>query len=340
MNSPTVVHWIGFFVFVGIILLLDLVVFHRDSKEPTFRDSAKWTVIWCALALFFNGMVGYYFGHHAAVEFLTGYLIEWSLSIDNVFVIALIFSFFGVPLKYQYRVLFWGIIGAVVMRLSFVLAGAALLHYVEWVTFIFGAFLVYTGIKLAFQDDEKPDPERNLLFRLAKRFFRVAEQPHGQKFFAVENNRLCMTRLFLVLLVVESTDLVFAVDSVPAIISVVNKKEDYFTFVVFTSNVFAVLGLRALYFLLAGMIDAFRYLHYGLSAVLTFVGLKMIAEQAFGLSFFKENSWASLVVILGLLGVSIVASLVADRRHSIVHNGKEESEPGKVTQERESDDSV
>ena len=312
--TPTIVHWLGFGAFVSVLLLLDLVVFHRDTKDPTFRDSAKWTLIWCGLALAFNGLVGYMFGSQAAMEFLTGYLVEWSLSVDNVFVIAVIFSFFGVPLKYQYRVLFWGILGAVVMRLTFVLAGTALIRQFEWVTFIFGGFLVYTGIKLAIHSDEEPEPEKNILFRLAKKVFRIAHQPHGEKFFAVENGRLCITPLFLVLLVVESTDLLFAVDSVPAIISIVDKNAAYFTFVVFTSNVFAVLGLRALYFLLAGMMDVFCYLHYGLSAVLTFVGLKMIVEYQFEFHFFKKYSWASFVVIVGLLGLSIGASLLADRR--------------------------
>ena len=312
--EPTWLHWTGFSAFVAVMLVLDLGVFHRTARESTLKESAFWTLIWCGLALAFNGIVWHWFGNHAAVEFLTGYLVEWSLSMDNVFVIAVIFRFFAVPLKEQYRVLFWGILGAVAMRLTFVLTGAALLHRFEWLTWIFGGVLIYTGVKLAFHSHEEMHPDQNVILRLAKRFLPVASGAHGETFFVRENGRRCITPLFLVLLVVESTDVIFAVDSVPAIFSVVNPKADYFTFVVFTSNVFAILGLRALYFLLAGVMDRFRYLHYGLSAVLTFVGLKMIAESWFDWHFFKDFPWATLVVIAAMLGVAIGASLVADRK--------------------------
>jgi tellurite resistance protein TerC len=233
---------------------------------------------------------------------------------DNVFVFAVIFSFFGVPLKYQYRVLFWGILGAIVMRLSFILAGAALLKQFEWVLWIFGAFLIYTGVKLAMHSESKVDPQRNLLMRLARRVFPVAREHHGERFFVVENGRRAITPLFLVLLVVESTDVLFAVDSVPAIFGVT---KDPFT--VFTSNIFAILGLRALYFLLAGVIDLFRYLSYGLAAVLIFVGFKMVAEYWTGGHVITPA--ASLAVILSLLAVSIAASIVAKRRETAARAG-------------------
>jgi tellurite resistance protein TerC len=300
-------HWLAFGAFVVIVLVLDLFVFHRDSHEPTLRESAIWTVIWCSLAMAFNALVWYWRGSAIGIEFLTGYLVEWSLSMDNVFVFAVVFSFFGVPLKYQYRVLFWGILGAVVMRLIFILAGAALLDRFAWVMPIFGAFLIYTGFKLATHGDSDVNPDKNLLLRIARRFFPVTKEPHGDRFFVVENGRRCMTPLFLVLLVVESTDVLFAVDSVPAIFGIT---KDAFT--VFTSNIFAILGLRALYFLLAGVMDMFRYLNYGLAAVLIFVGIKMVGEWYTGHHLFAPS--ISLGMILSLLGVSVVASIVANRR--------------------------
>jgi tellurite resistance protein TerC len=239
---------------------------------------------------------------------------------DNVFVFAVIFNFFRVPLKYQYRVLFWGILGAVIMRLTFVLLGAALIHRFAWVMPIFGAFLIYTAVKLAFAGEADVDPEHNLLMRLGRKVFRVAREPHGNHFFAREAGKLCITPLFLVLLVIESTDVVFAVDSVPAIFGITND-----AYIVFTSNICAILGLRALYFLLAGVMDLFRYLNYGLSAVLGFVGCKMVLE------FLAQQLWApgfiavkpgghlfspmqSLAVIITCLAVSIVASIIAKRR--------------------------
>jgi tellurite resistance protein TerC len=334
LAAVTLWHWIGFAVFVTVVLVLDLFVFHRRSRESTLREAAAWTLVWSSLALGFNVLIWRWFGRQAGVEFLTGYLVEWSLSMDNVFVFAVIFSFFRVPLKYQYRVLFWGILGAVIMRLTFVLVGAELIRHFEWVMWIFGAFLIYTGFKLAMHDEDKVDPSNNLLMRLARKVFPVAKGEHGEHFFVREGGRLCITPLFLVLLVVESTDVLFAVDSVPAIFGVVNKAAPYFTFVVFTSNVFAILGLRALYFLLAGVMDLFRYLSYGLSAVLVFVGGKMVADYFAQFEtveeFVQQNLWAgfhrleeghhlvppaaSLLVILSLLGISIIASLIAKWR--------------------------
>lgn len=327
-------HWLAFGVFVIVVLTLDLTVFHRTSKESSLREAAGWTIVWCSMALAFNALVWRWLGPKAGVEFLTGYLIEWSLSMDNVFVFAVIFSFFRVPLKYQYRVLFWGILGAIVMRLTFILVGTALIKHFDWIMPIFGAFLIYTGIKLVAHDDNEVDPGNNLLMRMARKLFPVAEGEHGNHFFVREAGKFCVTRLFLVLLVVESTDVMFAVDSVPAIFGITREP-----FIVFTSNIFAILGLRALYFLLAGVMDMFRYLKYGLSAVLVFVGLKMVGDYAVHVpaisNFLSENIWqgfhleeghhlvpptASLVIVLSLLGISIVASIVSknreDRRHA------------------------
>jgi tellurite resistance protein TerC len=331
--APEIWHWIAFGVFVTILLVLDLFVFHRESHEPSLKESAVWTVIWVSIALAFNALIWWWRGPNDGIHFLTGYLVEWSLSMDNVFVFAVIFNFFRVPLKYQYRVLFWGILGAVVMRLTFVLLGAALISRFDWVMPIFGGFLVYTAVKLAFAGESDVDPDQNLLMRLGRRIFRIAREPHGNHFFVREAGKLCVTPLFLVLLVVESTDVVFAVDSVPAIFGITRDP-----FIVFTSNIFAILGLRALYFLLAGVMDLFRYLNYGLSAVLGFVGCKMV------LDYVGHLSWApvplalehgqhlfsplqSLGVIIGCLAVSIVASIVAKWREDRANARAAPSDP-------------
>ena len=251
-DSPIrMMHWAAFAVFVSVLLVLDLTVFHKHSREPSLSESAFWTCVWSTLALSFNGLVWWWLGNAAAVEFLTGYLVEWSLSMDNVFVFAVVFGYFGVPLKYQYRVLFWGILGAVLMRLTFVLVGAELVERFQGILWLFGGFLVYTGLKLAFSSEDV-HPEDNILLKFFKRFLPVTTKPAGDRFFVEEAGRWVATPLFLVLIVVESTDVLFAVDSVPAIFGVVDQHAHYFRFVVFTSNVFAILGLRALYFPLSG----------------------------------------------------------------------------------------
>ncbi len=319
--QPELWHWIAFGAFVLVMLVLDLTVFHRKSHEPTLKESAFWTLFWAALALGFNGLVWHWGGNTAALHFLTGYLVEWSLSMDNVFVFAVVFGYFRVPLKYQYRVLFWGILGAVIMRLTFILIGAALIERFAWVLVIFGVLLIFTGIKLVMKQEEV-HPENNWLMQLGKRIFNVAKGTnYGDKFFVREAGKFCVTPLFLVLLVIESTDVLFAIDSVPAIFGITTDP-----FIVFTSNIFAILGLRALYFLLAGVMDLFRYLNYGLASVLIFVGCKMVAEfvlptwfgivtpNAEGELQVHLHPAISLGVILTLLGVSIVASLVAKRR--------------------------
>lgn len=251
---------------------------------------------------------------HRVLDRLLGRVV---LSVDNVFVFAVVFGYFRVPLKYQYRVLFWGILGAIFMRLIFILAGSALLHYAEWMMPIFGAFLIYTGIKLAFKDEEEVHPENNMMMRIGRKLFRVTNEPSGNQFFRKIDGKLHVTPLFLVLLVIESTDLIFAVDSVPAILSITQD-----TFIVFTSNIFAIMGLRALYFLLAGVMDMFRFLNYGLGAILIFVGGKMAAEY-----FAKTYQWVpedtklisplvSLVIVVGILATSILASVLIPHKPS------------------------
>ena len=301
--------------FVLAMLFLDLGVFHRESRS---RRCGNRTLdrLWCALALAFNGLVWYWGGSRAGTQFLTGYLVEWSLSMDNVFVFAVIFTFFQVPLKYQYRVLFWGILGAIVMRLAFVLAGAALIAPLRLDPGRSSApFLIITGIKLAFNEDEV-DPEKNLVLRLGRRSLPHPNRDARREVLRARRRAACASRrCSWCCLVVESTDVVFAVDSVPAIFGITHDP-----FIVFTSNIFAILGLRALYFLLAGLIDLFRYLHYGLAAVLVFVGLKMIAEYFTKLHFFKDYPWASLIVIIVLLGISIAASLIGQKADHRSHS--------------------
>jgi len=328
----TLWHWLGFGVLVSILLALDLGVFHRHSQDTTIRQAAKATLVWCALAMAFNVYVYFAAGRGAigfrkASEFFTGYLVEWSLSIDNVFVFAVIFTYFKVPKKYQYRVLFWGIIGAVVLRLAFILAGTVLLNKFHWVIYILGLFLIYTGVKLSFHDEEF-DPETSLVVRVSRRLFPVAQGEHGQQFFVREAGKLCITPLFLVLLVIDFVDIAFALDSVPAIIGITRD-----TFIVFTSNIFAILGLRALYFLLAGAMDLFRYLPYGLSAILVFVGAKMIGQEWVEKNWLngqKIPHWVSLLVIVSILAVAIGASLIAARREGkslALEDPKTEPEP-------------
>jgi tellurite resistance protein TerC len=298
------IFWVAFCVGMSILLALDMFVFHRHSYEPTLRESALWTLFWCSLAALFNVGVWWWYGKVHALEFLMGYLVEWSLSMDNVFVFVVIFAYFGVPLKHQYRVLFWGIIGAILLRLVFILAAAGLLRYFEWTFYLFGAFLVYTAIKLATSHGAESHPDQNLLLRFARRHLRVAQGSHGDKFFIRQDGKLFVTSLFLVLLVIESTDVVFAVDSVPAIFGITKEP-----FIVFTSNIFAIMGLRALYFLLAGVMSLFRYLNYGLSAILGFIGIKMLLHH-----WWVPSHVLSLGIIVGLLGTSIVVSLWAARR--------------------------
>ena len=307
--------WIAFNVFVLAMLALDLGVFHRHAHEIKFKEAAGWSVVWISLALVFNaGLYLFwdrispnspYSNSQAGLAFLTGYLLEKSLSVDNIFVIALIFTYFSVPQQYQHRVLFWGILGALVMRGIMIALGATLIKEFHWIIYIFGAFLIFTGIKMAFHKDEGIDPEKNPLIWVFRRLMPVSNEYDGQKFFTRRNGVLMATPLFLCLLMVEFTDLVFAVDSIPAIFAVTQDP-----FIVYTSNVFAILGLRSLYFVLAGMMHQFHYLKLGLAVVLTFVGVKMLLTE----TAWKIPTELSLLVVAGILVVSVVASLLRARR--------------------------
>jgi tellurite resistance protein TerC len=308
-------HWAGFVACVVIFLALDLGVFHKEAHVVRFKEAMGWTALWFTLAMAFAGALVPMRGQDDAVKFLTGYLLELSLSMDNVFVIALIFGYFRVPGQYQHRVLFWGILGALVMRGLLIGAGAALVKQFHWTLYFFGAFLVYSGIKMMFVDEEGVHPEKNPFIKLAKRFFTVSHEFDGQKFFTLEGGKRALTPLALVLVMVETTDLVFALDSIPAIFGITTDN-----FLVFTSNVFAILGLRSLYFVLAGAIEYFRYLKYGLSIVLVFIGLKMLLEYW----HIKLTTNASLGIVAAIILASVVFSIIAGRRE----HAKYPNEPG------------
>jgi len=300
----TIYVWIGFLAFVLLMLALDLGVFHRKSHEVKIKEALIWSAVWISLAMVFNYGIYVYMGEIKAMEFLTGYVIEKSLSIDNLFVFIMIFSYFNVDKRYQHKVLFWGILGALIMRSIFIFAGVALINKFHWIIYIFGAFLIFTGAKMLFQKDEKIDPNKNPLVRLFKRFYPVTEIMHGDRFFVKINAKTVATPLFVVLLLVEFTDLIFAIDSIPAIMAISSDP-----FIIFTSNVFAILGLRALYFALAGITQYFHYIKYGLSAILVFVGLKMVLVD-----FYKIPVMISLFTILGILVISVIASLIFPKK--------------------------
>jgi tellurite resistance protein TerC len=301
--------WVGFNLFVLAMLALDLGVFHRKAHAVSGREALTWSLVWISLALTFNAVIYFawdrmmpgssYTNREAALAFLTGYLIEKSLSVDNIFVFILIFSYFAVPAAYQHRVLFWGILGALIMRGTLILLGSALLEEFHWVIYVFGAFLIFTGIRMWSHQEEEVHPEKNPVVKLFRRFMPVTGSFEKDKFFVRRAGRILATPLFLILLIVESTDLVFAVDSIPAIFAVTQH-----SFLIYTSNVFAILGLRALYFLLADVMDKFEYLKFGLAAVLTFVGFKMVITD-----FYKIPIGISLGVVAGILVLSVIASL-------------------------------
>ena len=282
------------------MLAIDLGVFHRKSHAVSFKESLLWTMVWMGLAMIFNALIYFWKGPDKALEFLTGYLIELSLSVDNLFVFILIFGYFHVAPQYQHRILFWGILGALILRVIFIFAGAALLVKFHWMIYLFGGILIVSGYKMFFQKDKKIEPDKNPALRLFKKFFPVTEQTDGSKFFIKQNNKWFATPLFLVLLIVETTDVIFAVDSLPAILAITTD-----TFIVFTSNAFAILGLRSLYFALAGIINVFRYLHFGLAAILIFIGMKMVLADVY-----KLPIEVALFSVVGILIISIVASLV------------------------------
>jgi tellurite resistance protein TerC len=304
MQETSLWLWVGFNVFILAMLALDLGVFHRKAHEVSVREATVWSAVWIALALVFNVIVYLTRGAEQGIQFFTGYLIEKSLSVDNIFVIALIFGFFAVPRLYQHRVLFWGILGALVLRAVFIGAGAALMERFHWILYVFGAFLLFTGIKMALHRNEEIHPEHNPVLKLVRRLMPVTNDYEGPRFFVRKAGTLMATPLFLVLVLVETTDLIFAVDSIPAIFAVSRDP-----FIVYTSNVFAILGLRSLYFVLAGVMGKFVYLKLGLSAILGFVGTKMLITE-----LYKIPATVSLLVVAVILTAAVAASVLRNRR--------------------------
>ncbi len=300
MTDIPLIVWIAFNLLILAMLVLDLKVFHRKPHEIKMKEALGWSAFWIVLALLFN--VGIYFwrGPQAGLEFLAGYLIEKSLSVDNIFVFLLVFSYFKVPALYQHKVLFWGILGALFFRAVFIFAGVALINQFHWIIYVFGAFLIMTGIKLALEKDKEVHPEKNPIIRLFRRLMPITKEYKGSQFFFKEGGRRFATPLFVVLLVVETTDIVFAIDSIPAILAITRDP-----FIVYSSNAFAILGLRALFFALAGLMQLFHHLHYGLSAILVFVGSKMLLSD-----IYKIPIGVALGVIVGILTLSILASLI------------------------------
>ncbi|MBI4620003.1 MAG: TerC family protein [Desulfobacterales bacterium] len=296
--------WILFNVFVLAMLALDLGVFHRKAHEVKIKEALIWSAVWITLALIFNLGIYFWRGEAAALEFLTGYLLEKSLSVDNIFVFLLIFSYFRVDPLYQHKILFWGILGALIMRAIFIAVGVTLIQQFHWVIYVFGAFLILTGIKMALQKDKEIHPEKNPALRLFRRFMPITDHSVQGKFFVKLNGRTFATPLFVVLLVVETTDLIFAVDSIPAVLAITLDP-----FIVYTSNVFAILGLRALYFALAGAMRLFHYLHLGLSSILVFIGAKMLLADIYRIPIV-----IALSVVAGILVISVVASLFRLRK--------------------------
>jgi tellurite resistance protein TerC len=313
MLFPFADYWwfyAGFLLFVLFMLALDLGVFNRKAHVVSFKEAATWSVVWVALALTFCAGFYYYsvgkfgpeIGQTLALEFLTGYVIEYSLSVDNIFVFVLVFSYFGIPPKYKHRVLFYGILGALIFRAIFIALGSALMQF-HWIIYVFGAFLIITGIKMVFSGKEEIEPEKNLMIRIFKKFMPVTHEINGKDFFIRKEGILYATPLFIALLFLEATDIIFAVDSVPAIFAITREP-----LIVFTSNIFAILGLRSMYFMLAGVIHKFHLIQYGLAVVLVFVGLKMVwLNDAFGGKF--PISW-SLGIIGGSIALSVIASLI------------------------------
>jgi tellurite resistance protein TerC len=299
--------WILFYALVIMMLYADLKLFGRKGQhEVSIKEALQMTFVWIAVSLIFCAGIWFYEGDNKAMEFLAGYLIEKSLSMDNLFVFLMLFSFFGVQRKYQHEVLFWGIFGALILRSIFIFAGAAMVQRFDWILGIFGAFLIYTGIKMfSHKDDESVDPSKNIFVKLFKKFFPVTDQMHEDKFFIIEGGKRLATPLFIALLVIETTDVAFAVDSIPAVFSVSRDP-----FIVLTSNIFAILGLRALYFALAAIAQYFTYLKYGLGIILSFVGVKMLLD-VFGIC--EVPTWMSLLIIFGVLVLSMAASVILSK---------------------------
>ena len=304
---PDIVSWAIFAIAILGLLALDLFVFHREAKPVRMREASAWVAVWVALGLGFGAYIFVTRGATSGGEYLAGYLIEYSLSMDNVFVFAVLFAYFAVPAAYQHRLLFWGVLGAIVFRAIFIFAGTALLESFHFVIYIFGALLLFTAWRMITAGTEHVDPSANPVLKLLRRVIPVTETYEGQRFFTRRNGKLWATPLFAALVVVETSDIMFAIDSVPAILAITTD-----TFIVFTSNAFAIMGLRSLYFLLAGLIDRFEYLKYGLAALLAFAGLKMLLSDVVHI-----DVWVSLAIIVGILALSVAISLVATRDHEI-----------------------
>jgi tellurite resistance protein TerC len=298
MHATTVL-WIGFAIVMIVMFVIDMGIFNRRSHEISFREALIWTIVWVALAMAFNAGILYYLGTTKALEFFTGYLIEESLSVDNLFVFIMIFSYFHVSRAHQPKILKWGIIGALVMRALFIFLGIGLFNRFHWMVYLFGGLLVVTGIKMAFGGEDKVDPEKNLLVRLVRRFVPITKRIYGDRFFIRRRGVLAATPLLLTLLVVESSDVIFAIDSIPAILAVTRDP-----FIVYTSNVFAIMGLRSLFYLLSNVMEMFVYLKLGVSVILAFVGAKMILS-----SIYPVPIYFSLGVIVGVLAISIITSV-------------------------------
>ncbi len=293
--------WIGFNIFVVIMLAIDLGVFNREAHKITIKESLIWTAVWIILALLFNlGIYLYSSSTELALQYLSGYLIEKSLSMDNLFVFLVIFTYFGVPNRYQHNVLFWGILGALIFRAIFIFAGVALINRFHWIIYVLGAFLLYTGYKMIYEEGEEIDPERNPVLKVVRKIFPVTSSFHGDNFFTRINGKLFATPLFIVLIMIETTDVMFAVDSIPAILAISRDP-----FIVYSSNVFAILGLRALFFALAGIMQLFEYLHYGLAAILIFVGLKMLLSEWIHLPVWIALSVIA-IILTGTIGFSVL----------------------------------
>jgi tellurite resistance protein TerC len=301
----SILFWVGFHIFIFLMLALDLGVFNRKEHEVPVKEALTMSVVWITCALLFNLFVFFQFGHNRALEFLTGYVIEYSLSVDNIFVFILIFTYFAVPSKYQHKILFWGILGALVMRGIFIIAGVALINRFRWIVIIFGGFLVFTGIKMLFQKEMQIEPEKNPIAGIFKRFFPVTDELHGSRLFIRQNSRTFATPLFMVLVIIEASDLIFAVDSIPAVLAI-----SHSSFIVYTSNIFAILGLRSLYFAISGIMGYFRYLKTGLAFVLAFVGLKML----FSFFHFEIPILISLAIIISILLISILTSVLIKKK--------------------------
>ena len=323
------VWWIGFNLLVIGLLALDLGVFHRDAHEVKPKEAAIWSVVWVSLSLLFAGFVYLEFGYQSFEDFLTGYIIEKSLSVDNLFVFVLIFSYFKVPARFQHRILFWGILGALVMRASLIGLGAFLLERFHWIIYVFGGFLVVTGLRMGFGSDHDVDVEHNPLIRLVRKKFPVTHEYHGQKFFIRKDGQTWVTPMLIVLLLIESTDLIFALDSIPAIFAITDD-----TFIVYTSNIFAILGLRALYFLLADVVTRFYALRYGLALILVYIGVKML------ITFFHIEipTSISLIVVLAVLAISIGISLLFPKKDEMVETAEREGGVGKIAGEEENEE--